>query len=507
MGDETTTNYLENKIEIGVNDFNKLHDAKLFSKLPNIIIDYFHNQDIVIAGSATVLKHFSKKEWLIINENTPFWQFYYLKTGTRFKNTFPLLIRQETPDYNSKQKDPRLREGITFLEEVATEGSIFIEESLILDQKQQQKATYFFKNAASKNPFQHERTIYKFDEWGEAYYKIFTKDIAKVGFFILISLLCLLQLPYLLGVPIIAYAVYYFKHIFKNFQKSYQLNDVINKSLDALKKERELLVAEGSSPIVTDQQMERWLQEEIATLDKAAFQSFQIRKEDLIPLDDQIKGKTIGINVEEWGLIQPIATDGKRAIQEKDLRAFRFNGQRPLFGVYYLVFFYLTADAIYIYSCFYDFIRSKKHGVSAKKYSYQELLKIEASVENSPLHPVLGPLETNQVVFHFLDRKLTIALSDPLALTNLRAKIEGLPPLNTPIEEVDKYIKPTKNHELKNLLELHESQLAATRHSLLITSINYFWNLQKKGYYDQVPAAVPAPAPQAKVVLRQNRYV
>lgn len=503
MGDETTTSYLENKIEIGVNDFNKLHDAKLFSKLPNIIIDYFHNQDIVIAGNATVLKHFSKKEWLLINKSTPFWQFYYLKTGTRFKNTFPLLIRQETPDYNSKQKDPRLREGITFIDEAAMESPSFGEEPLILDQRQQQKADYFFKNAAIKNPFQHERAIYKFDEWGEAYYKIFTKDIAKVGFFILISLIIILQLPYYLGFAVVAYATYYFRNIFKNFKKSYQLNDIINKSLDTLKKERELLLAEGSSIIVSDQQMEQWLQEEIAKLDKAAFQSFQIREEDLIPVDDQIKGKTIGINIEEWGIIQPITTNGKRAIQEKDLRAFRFNGQRPLFGVYYLVFFYLTAESICIHSCFYDFIRSKKYGANSKEYSYKELIKIEAKVENSTLHPILGTLETNQVVLHFSDNKLTIALSDPLALANLRVKIEGLLPIDTPTEEANQQITPTKNPELKNLLELHETQLAATRHSLLITSINYFWDLQRKGYYNEVPSAA---VPQAQMP-RRNRYV
>ncbi len=503
MGDETTTNYLENKIEIGVNDFNKLHDAKLFSKLPSVIIDYFHNQNIVIAGNATVLKHFSKKEWLLINKSTPFWQFYYLKTGTRFKNTFPLLIRQETPDYNSKQKDPRLREGITFREEVAVENPSFGTEPLLLDQKHQQKADYFFKNGATKNPFQHERTIYKFDEWGEAYYKIFTKDIAKVGFFILIGLIIILQLPYYLGIAVVAYAGYYFRNIFKNFKKSYQLNDIINKSLDTLKKERELLLAEGSSIIVSDQQMEQWLQEEIVKLDKAAFQSFQIREEDLIPIDEQIKGKTIGINIEEWGIIQPITTDGKRAIQEKDLRAFRFNGQRPLFGVYYLVFFYLTADSMYVHSCFYDFIRSKKYGANSKEYSYKELIKIEAKVENSTLHPVLGALETNQVVFHFSDKQLNIALSDSLALTNLRAKIEGLLPVNVPVEESAQHIRPTKNPELKNLLELHESQLVATRHSLLITSINYFWNLQKQGYYNEIPSA---SIPQAQV-LRRNRYV
>jgi len=380
MGDEAIINYVENKIEIGVNDFNKLHDAKLFSKLPNIIIDYFHSQDIVIDGNATILKHFSKKEWLLIHKGTPFWKFYYFKTGTRFKNTFPLLIRQETPDYSSQQKDPRRRTGITFLEEAFSETPIFTEEPLTLNQKQQQKAAYFFKNAANKNPFQHERTIYKFDEWGEAYYKIFTKDIAKVGFFILIALICILQIPFYLGLPIVAYAAYRFKSIFLNFKKSYQLNNIINNSLDTLKKERELLVAEGSTPIVSDQKMEQWLLEEIKTIDKETLQSFQIKKEDLIPIDDQLKGKTIGINIEEWGFIQPITTDGKRAIQEKSLRAFRFNGQRPLFGVYYLVFFYLTKDAICIHSCFYDFIHAKTYGTTAKRYNYQELLKIEASI-------------------------------------------------------------------------------------------------------------------------------
>ena len=503
MGDKATTKYVENKIEIGVNDFNKLHDAKLFSKLPNIIIDHFHSQDIVIDGNATVLKHFSKKEWLLINESAPFWKFYYLKTGTRFKNTFPLLIRQETPDYNSIQKDPRRRTGITFLEEASSETPIFTEEPLILDQKQQQKTVYFFKNAANKNPFQHERAIYKLDEWGEAYYKVFTKDIAKVGFFILIALICILQIPYFLGLPLVAYVAYRFKNIFKNFKKSYQLNNLINKSLDTLKKERELLLAEGSSPIVSDQKIEQWLQEEITILDKEAFQSFQIRAEDLIPIDKKIKGKTIGINIEEWGLIQPIATDGKRAIQEKSLRAFRFNGQRPLFGVYYLVFFFLTKDAICVHSCFYDFIHAKTYGITAKRYNYQELLKIEAKVENSPLHSVLGPLETNQVVFHFIDKKLTIALSDPLALSNLRARIEGIAPLNTPMEDIEKHITPTKNQELKDLLELHESQLVATRHGLLITSINYFWNLQRQGYYNEVPSA---SIPQTQK-LRRNRYV
>jgi len=154
-------------------------------------------------------------------------------------------------------------------------------------------------------------------------------------------------------------------------------------------------------------------------------------------------------------------------------------------------------------SCFYDFIHSKTYGTNAKRYTYQELLKIEAKVENSPLHPVLGPLETNQVVFHFVDKKLTVALCDPLALTNLRARIEGIAPLNTPTEDIEKHITPTQNLELKALLELHESQLVATRHCLLITSINYFWKLQRQGYYKEIP---PASVPQTQKVQR-NRYV
>jgi len=94
-------------------------------------------------------------------------------------------------------------------------------------------------------------------------------------------------------------------------------------------------------------------------------------------------------------------------------------------------------------------------------------------------------------------------LSDPLALDNLRTRIEGAAPQNTPTEEVEKYITPTQNQELKNLLELPESQLVATRHSLLITSINYFWNLQRQGYYNEVPSA---SIPQTQK-LRRNRYV
>ena len=148
-------------------------------------------------------------------------------------------------------------------------------------------------------------------------------------------------------------------------------------------------------------------------------------------------------------------------------------------------------------------IRDRTYGTTAKRYNYQELLKIEAKVENSPLHSVLGPLETNQVVFHFVDKKLTIALSDPLALSNLRARIEGVAPLNTPMEDIEKHITPTKNQELKDLLELHESQLVAIRHGLLITSINYFWNLQRQGYYNEVPSAA---VPQTQVP-RRNRYV
>ena len=79
-------------IQIGVNDFNQLQKAKIFSKLPLSIIDYFHQEEVAIEGTSTILKHANKNEWFLVDKTRPFWQFFYLSVGKRSKNDFSVIL-------------------------------------------------------------------------------------------------------------------------------------------------------------------------------------------------------------------------------------------------------------------------------------------------------------------------------------------------------------------------------------------------------------------------------
>ena len=484
MANSSENQQADNIIQISVNDFNKLHGAKLFSKVPLSIVDYFHKKDISIDGSAKVLKHLTSTEWFIIDKKTPFWQFFYLKVGKRARNNFPLTIERETADYNNAEQHKKIAEvGIVFQ---AEQGGIFeaeeSEATRVIDQKQQQKIDYFFRTKEKKSPLRHERTIYKIAAWRDVYYKKFNISIAKVGLFVIISLFLILQTWAIIAIPAILYVGYnYFKPMFIEFLDLYKSDRIVRQALKTLEQEREILAVTTSLPLVSDKQMEAWLDEEIKTIDRTALQQFQLSKPDIIPADKNLKNRaTVGLNIEEWALHQPLRTLGKKAVSTKHSRAFKFGRTRPLYGVYYIVLFYLTDDAICIFSCFYDFIKAKKIGTTTKKLRYPEVARIEMKIDNSKIQDTVGLLETQQVVFHFYNSdSLTIALTNPLAIANLRAKIEGQPSPATIESPAKPAPNPTNNPALKKLFALSEKQLAGTRHSLILSSIHYFWNYQK----------------------------
>jgi len=484
MANSSEKQQADNTIQISVNDFNKLHGAKLFSKVPLSIVDYFHSKGISIDGNSKVLKHLSTTEWYIIDKKTPFWQFFHLKIGKRARNNFPLTIERETADYNNTNQQKIVAEvGIVFeAEQNGLFEAVEEETSLILDQKQQQKSDFFFRSKEKKSPLRHERAIYKIDAWRDAYYKKFNVSIFKVGLFAIVSLFLILQTWAIIAVPAILYIGYnYFRPMFMEFLDLYKCDRILRQALNTLEKERKVLSLTTSLPLVSNKQMEAWLDEEIKTLDRIALQQFQLPKAAIIPVDKGLKNRvTTGLNIEEWGLIQPLKTLGKQAVSTKHSRAFKFGGTRPLYGVYYVVFFYLTDDAVCIFSCFYDFIRAKKIGAIAKKFSYQEVARIEMKIDNNKVQEAIDLLETQQVVLHFYNSdSLTIALTNPLAIANLRAKIEGLPSPATADTPAKPIPNPTKDPALKKLFALPEKQLAGTRHSLILSSIHYFWNHQR----------------------------
>jgi len=493
-------------LTINVSDFNQLAVANQFSKVPLTIVDYFHDLDISIDGKATVLKHHKKTEWYIIEKTAPFWTFFHLKVGKRSRNKFPLQIARETPDFNLSKSDPRTRNGISFQEdELLIDRDALFETDTLLGGKQQQKADYFFKIEGSQSPLKHERAIYKLAEWSDEAYSKLNFSIAKVGAFALVSLLVLVSVSsfWKLAILLIGFVGYYFfKDMFIEFWGLYNRNSALSEAIKVLEKERSLLAVDKGPTMVSDQQMETWLEEEIKAIDKEALRHFQWTKEAIIPYDQSLKSRsTVGLNIEEWGLLQPIYKKGKTTISPKHLRAFRFNGSEPLYGVYYLVLFYFTEEAVGIYSCFYDFIRSEKIQPVAHKYSYQELAKIEATIDGSKIEEGIGLLETQKIILQFYNKdSLPIALSDELAITNLKNKIAGIRPESgdtTPTV-------PIKNLELKNYFQLPANQLEGHRTNLILNSVHHFWNQRK---HQSVPVYTqPLPPVQSKS-KRTFRYV
>jgi len=288
MAKATEKQAVGDTITINVNDFNQLHGAKHFSKVPLSIVDYFHDNDISIDGKAQVLKHHKKTEWYIIDKTAPFWTFFHLKVGKRSRNNFPLLINRETPDFNLPTSDPRTRNGISFEEDAMLfDPSILYEEDLgLLSGKQRQKADYFFSIGGKQSPLKHERAIYKLADWSDEAYKKLTLSIAKVGAFGLVSLIVIISTWWYIALPIIGYVGYtYFKKMFLEFWDLYKRNGVLSEAIDTLEKERKVLATNEGPSIVSDEQMETWLSEEIKALDKEALQTFQLSKEAIIPYE------------------------------------------------------------------------------------------------------------------------------------------------------------------------------------------------------------------------------
>jgi len=165
------------------------------------------------------------------------------------------------------------------------------------------------------------------------------------------------------------------------------------------------------------------------------------------------------------------------------------------------VLLYFTEEAVHIFSCFYDFISSEKIHPITKKYSYQELAKIEATIDANKIEEGVGLLETQKIVLNFYNKdSLPIALSDEIAITNLKNKIEGIQPQSKEATPTT----PTNNLELKKLFQTPSKQLEGHRTQLILTSVNHFWT-QRKNRPVQVytpPAPIP-PTPKKRVF----RYV
>ncbi|HRI61892.1 MAG TPA: hypothetical protein PK228_19270, partial [Saprospiraceae bacterium] len=233
-----------------------------------------------------------------------------------------------------------------------------------------------------------------------------------------------------------------------------------------------MLESQMEQTTVSGTQMRQWLKEEIEKLDEQSAVELGLPSDSILRQgvkDGHIKidpnNQITGLMVQEWGLTQPLTTNGKATIEKKHwhhLRAYRYNEGRPLVGVYYLHFIYMTPDTIGFCGFFYDFILAKRFGTYTQQLFYRDIVNIGAREEDTKILSDQEEWQTKQIIMSFTNgERISIALTDTVAIENLREQIE-------------------KGSDTDKLSELTVEALPGTRANFILTSVKTYWN-EKKG--------------------------
>lgn len=476
-------------ITLNRKEFKQLENASIYLQLPVTIANIFSRERISMSNTSRVIDSLFENTWYVIDDQRDFLRIFIIVWIGDYKGEAQVKIIDKSPTKSDRVENyPIYKVGIPF----KNAKSLYIsgeerEKLKIKDEKQLQKWDYFFRASEEALVSHHLYMIDEFEQSAESYQKKLISNLWKIGGLFLGIIFLLSSLWQAIAIGLSLYGLYYFKNIFFMAFLYHKNRTALKKYTETLEEEKVFLAGQLHQTNISGAKINEWLESEKKELFEEEAKDFGIPKNLLNPLNwkEAAQGhydKTQnGMLIDEWGILQPITTNGKNSIVKNHwshLRALRFYQGRPLVGVYYFTFLYVTGETMAITNFFYDFILSKPYGKSTNQYYYKDIVSIGTTIKESKILNDLEELETEQVVFSlYSGEKLAITLTDKVSIQNLRtiidqrhenqeSEIGGF--LSNSLEMSDTF-------ELDQLEEM-ENNLPGTRAKVIVKSVRQDWN-------------------------------
>jgi len=410
-------------------------------------------------------------------------------------NNPQIRILKKSPTHSTDIEDyPIFRAGIPF----SKKKKLFIsgeERSNLKDEKQINKWDYFFRASEEELIQQHLYMINELEESAEKYQEKMIEHLVKIGGVFIGAIILSFVVWGLIGFAAFFYGLYHFRDDIMAAYKAYDIISILKNFASKITEEKKLLENQIVQTNISGGQIEKWFDEEIFQLDESVATEFSLPQDQIKRLkwkdigDDRLYDENgiTGLIVKEWGYFQPFETNGKKTIIRKHwyhLHGLRFHKNKPLVGVYYLTFIYLTSKTLAVSSFFYDFILSRRFGQTTNQYYYKDIVSIGTAITETKMSSEADELETEQVIISFYNsEKISITLTDKVAIENLRERIDERRNAENNDEELGGDIDSLElgsidNPEMDQLFEM-EDHLPGTRVKAIVKTVKQFWNERK----------------------------
>ena len=353
-----------------------------------------------------------------------------------------------------------------------------------LSGNQLKKWDYFFRASRPALLYWHRVLVGEFKQNIEGYNQKLSSNGIWAGLMLIGAIVLFFSIWKVVAIAISAYIFYRYRSIFINiFQAIIAVNE-FKSAIITLEEEALYLGQQLDQQPATDAQIREWLDNEIKALDSRAWKELKLDPERIAGLSPGLKSRdTVGLNIEEWGMIQSVEANGKNTINKPQhffhQLGVRINQGRHIYAVYYINLLYMTEQGLGVYGCFYDFILEKVIGTVTNFYYYKDIVSIGSKVVDSKVLDDSYELETKQTIITFYNNeRIVITLTDGTTLKSLGEQIEA----QKRLENMD-YQDPLllDSPEYEQLIELADDNPVATRSNAILTSVKEFWN-QHKSY-------------------------
>lgn len=468
--------------KLTTNELALLEKALTFGTLPSTLKMLFLAEKVVIADSATIIKVPKLSRWYVIDNSKRFLRIFFIEILDFRDQKIRIGLSQETPTYSDNINDyPIYRVGIPFTN-IHISGQ---EREKLRDNRQLQKWDYFFQASRQEVGYKHRDIISKFEQTQEKYEEKLFNEGLKTGGLIVGALIIFWICWFVIALALVGYLFYRFKNLFIQLFYNYRDVTTLRKSIDKLVEEQTFLENEVNQNNVSVEQMVKWLEEEIKELDYKAVKDLNLPEDKIIRRGFTDKLNTsfdfnhniLGLRIQEYGFVQPLSANGKKKLERKHphhLLAYKHKKGKALVGVYYIYFIYMTPETIGISGFFYDFILAKRFGQTTTQYYYRDIVGIGTAVADTKVFSNQEEWETEQVILSFYNsERISIALTDKVAIENLREQIEEKKEDNLDID-ID-------NSDLDQLIGADNDELPGTKARFILETVKTYWNQKKNG--------------------------
>lgn len=488
------------KTKLSLEEYQQLMEADTFEELPFKVKKKLLKLNENIYLKAKIFEALNLYHWYIIDDTDRFLKIFSIEgiepldSEENIENKkIPIKIINLTPTYsNDIEEYPIYQVGIPLNDD----GKVFIsgKERKDLTPKQLKKWDYFFRASKKELTYRHVYLINEFELLRKRISKLIKGEIRWIIFlFIVMMLVWYFMKVIFVRLGIVAFFLYLLLpkiiHLYGYISNTLRLTNFSIK----LEEEKEFLKNQILQNEMSPEKMEQWLKEELAMLDEQAVEDLDLPKHLITRLqwkdveENKIydRDKITGLLIDEWGYFQPLSLDGKNVLNRDywhHLHALKFYHDRPLVGVYYITYIYLTEDGLAVSRFFYNYILARRFGQVTKKYYHKDIVSIGTTVKESEVFNDKAELETRQIEISFYNNEqILITLTDKVSIENLREKVDKKienQENKLGLFENNATIQPSNTSELMQLLNMNDN-LPGTRIGAIVKTLKQFWNEKK----------------------------